>query len=185
MPSINEFKSMVAGGSGLALANRFKISFTLPASARANLAEMYDESVDGETLNLLCDATGLPGRQIMTIDYQAHKQNIKIPYGFINEDVNFTFLLTSDYYVKKVFDAWTKSTINFNTYRANYLTNHITNIEIIQQHKGKERDEDIYGVRLINAYPTTIGMIGLENTAENTIQKLAVTITYENFEILD
>lgn len=163
----------------------------------------------------------------MTIDYQAHKQVIKVPYGFMNEDVTFTFLLTGDYHVKKVFDAWSEAIINFSDYRAKYLEDHVSTIQIYQtvndntispgsgdteqvsgagaapvsgnglDNQGKSilpafkvageavSEPKIYGVRLINAYPVTISGVNLDNTAENTIQKLSVIMTYENFEVLE
>ena len=161
----------------------------------------------------------------MTLDYQAHKQVIKIPYGFMNEDVTFTFLLTGDYHVKKVFDAWSEAIINFSDYRAKYLVDHVSTIQIYQTlnddgiplpgdalpdqisgagaspitgngldnqgvsvlprfEVGADRHAKIYGVRLINAYPVTISGVNLDNTAENTIQKMQVIMTYENFEVL-
>lgn len=220
MPSIDTFKSQIAKRNGLAMANRYRAVITLPPSISGKFPGT-------ESLDLLCDATGLPGRQIMTIDYQAHKQVIKVPYGFMNEDVTFTFLLTGDYHVKKVFDAWSEAIINFSDYRAKYLEDHVSTIQIYQtvndntispgsgdteqvsgagaapasgnglDNQGKSilpafkvageavSEPKIYGVRLINAYPVTISGVNLDNTAENTIQKLSVIMTYENFEVLE
>lgn len=221
MPSIDDFKSQLAKRNGLAMANRYRAVITLPQSISGKFPGT-------ESLDLLCDATGLPGRQIMTIDYQAHKQVIKVPYGFMNEDVTFTFLLTGDYHAKKVFDAWSEAIINFSDYRAKYLVDHVSTIQIYQTSNNASMsspssditkqvsgagatpisgngldnqgvsvlpafavsgetitEPKIYGVRLINAYPVTISGVNLDNTAENTIQKLSVIMTYENFEVLE
>lgn len=219
MPSIDDFKAQLSKRNGLAMANRYRAVITLPPS----IAGKFPET---EALDLLCDATGLPGRQIATIDYQAHKQVIKVPYGFLNEDVTFTFLLTGDYHAKKVFDAWAESIIDFSNYRAKYLDQHVSTIQIYQtannasaasqgndtrvvsagaatnDTRGLDNqgvsvlqpfvvagetvtEPKIYGIRLINAYPVTISGINLENTAESTVQKLSVVMTYENFEVLE
>jgi hypothetical protein len=43
-------------------------------------------------------------------------------------------------------------------------------------------DSVIYEAVLHNAFPISIGSLSLDNQAENTIQKLTVTVAYENFE---
>jgi hypothetical protein len=219
MPSIDDFKAQLSRRNGLAMANRYRAVISLPPSISGRFPETA-------ALDLLCDATGLPGRQITTIDYQAHKQVIKVPYGFMNEDVTFTFLLTGDYHAKKVFDAWAESIIDFSNYRAKYLDQHVSTIQIYQTSNNASSvsqgndtrtvsagtatndtrgldnqgvsvlppfvvagetvtEPKIYGVRLMNAYPVTISGVNLDNAAENTIQKLSVVMTYENFEVLE
>ena len=41
----------------------------------------------------------------------------------------------------------------------------------------------VYTVQLHNAYPTGINAITLDNTAESTIQKVTVNMTYETFVV--
>lgn len=188
MPSIEEFKAAVTAHGGLAAANRFRVEISLPESVRVNYPDI-------KQLNLLCDTAILPGRQINTFDYVAQKQAIKMPNGFVNEDVSFTFLLTNDYYAKRVFDAWMGSVIDFNGYRAMYWKDYVSNITVYQQSKGNNTEstppsyftptaeKDVKGVKLINAYPISISGIGFDNSAENTIQKLTVSFAYENFVI--
>lgn len=186
MPSINDLKTMLVGRNSLAVTNRYKATFGLPSSVKPLLPKYGVVAGNyADSLNLMCDATSLPGRQIMTLDYQAHKQAVKVPYGFLNEDITFTFLLTGDYYAKKVFDAWTEAVINFKDYRAKYLDTYTTNINVYQMHKTETGEIPIYGVSLIKAYPITIGGMPLDNTAENSIQKLSVVMTYENFEVIE
>lgn len=180
MPSIQDLQSIITQRAGLAVTNRYQVIFNLPPAVNIILPEASTESA--RQLNLMCDATSLPGRQISTIDYVSNKQVVKVPYGFINEDVTFTFLLTNDFYAKKVFDAWAKSIMDFKTYRANYLFDHVSDIQVNQMAKGESGESNIYGVVLKNAYPVTIGNVNLENTAENNIQKFSVVMTYENFE---
>jgi hypothetical protein len=170
MSSINDLKSQLIKRSGPAHQNRFKLMATLPPAVRS--------LTNSEDLNILCENCTLPGRQINTFDYQLLRQSIKIPNGYINEDVNFTFLLTNDYHIKKVFDLWSSSTIDFSTYRAKYLNSYAGTFEIWQLDKD---DKQVYGVRLNNAFPISLTGIGLDNNAENTIQKFNVTVAYEDF----
>ena len=39
----------------------------------------------------------------------------------------------------------------------------------------------VYGVRLEGAFPITVNAVNLDSNAENTIQKMSVTLSYENF----
>ena len=51
---------------------------------------------DPRDISILCESVNLPGRQITTIDYQAERQSIKVPYSAMNEDVTMSFILTND-----------------------------------------------------------------------------------------
>ena len=94
-------------------------------------------------------------------------------------------LLTNDYLAKTVFDSWASAIVDFNSYRMNYRKDYAANVEIIQMAIGpKDSDEDtpVYGVTLFNAFPTNVSAITLENTAENSVQRLSVSMAYERFE---
>ena len=133
---------------------------------------------DPRDITILCESCTLPGRQIMTLDYQTFRQPEKLPYGYINEDVTFSFLLTNDYYVKKLFDKWQNLIINNDTYRIRYQEEFVTDVVIQQLNKA---NLPVYGVVLKGAYPISFNSVPLDNTAENSIQKCTVTFTYEDF----
>jgi len=189
--SIENLKSSIVKHGGVAQENRFAVYMTPPEQTLFNLDlnaiitgalsgtfNVRSLINDPRDIAILCESCTLPGRQILTADYQSIKQSVKIPYGFINEDVTFTFLLTNDYYIKKIFDRWSDQIIGYNNYRANYLVNYVTDVTIVQLNK---KNLPIYKVVLHNAYPVTFNPITLDNNAENTAQKFSVTLTYENF----
>lgn len=225
MPKINEFVAEMKSRKGLAMANRYRVNISLPESLSLGAST-------SRSLDLLCDSATLPGRVITTVDYQAHKQVIKVPTSFANEDVSFTFLLTGDFYAKKIFDKWLDEIVNFDTYKANYLNRHVSQVNIYQTVNDPKKDEpedlvgsptpsvqetptngsnlnpvatepavmmppfvvserresdnpEIYGVTLQGAYPIAVSSINLDNTSENTIQKVTVVMTYENFKVID
>jgi len=190
--SINDFKSIISARGGLAHANRFAVYMTPPQQSLLNL-DVQGSIVnaisgnfnarqlvnDPRDISLLCESCTIPGRQIATLDHQSVKQTIKMPNTFINEDVTFSFILTQDFYIKKIFDAWTKLVIDNEKYRVKYMNEYTTDVIIQQLNKD---NLPIYGIRLKNAYPVTTNAISLDNNAENTPQKVAVTLTYEDFE---
>lgn len=189
--SISNLKSTISKRAGLAVPNKFSIWFTPPTQTILNLdlqgslAAAFSGTFDPRTLindprdvALLCESCSIPGKQISTLETSDIRQPIKIPYSIITEDVTFSFLLTNDYWIKKMFDLWTESIIQTEKYRSNYRNEFSTDV-VIQQlnHKGIP----IYAVKLLNAYPITVNSIELSNTSENTIQKLSITMTYENY----
>ena len=193
MNSIDNLKATLSKKGGVAFANRFQVFFTPPTAALSALASKDIGSLlgslvgggsiknlipDPRDISILCESVTLPGRNINTLDYQADKQAIKIPYGIINEDVVMSFILTNDYAMKKMFDDWMESIFNVEEYRAGYKKDFTTDI-VIQQLN--QKNVPVYGVVLQNAFPTTVAGITLDSNSENTIQKLNVTFSYENY----
>jgi hypothetical protein len=192
MSSIENLKSLISKKGGLAKANRFNVIFTPPKLSLFNFdGEQIISSLltgqfnaknminDPRDISMLCDSVSMPGKQISTIDYQTVKQSIKIPYGTLHDDVNLTFLLTNDYYMKTVFDTWINSIVDVNKYCVSYKKD-ITCDVIIQQLD--EQDVPIYGVKLEGAFPTTMNEIVLSNESTDTIQKLSVSFSYDTYK---
>ena len=190
--SISKLKSSITAHGGVAHENRFAVSFTPPEQTLFNLdlrniiTSLASKTFNpksllnvGNDITILCESCSLPGRQIMTLDYQAEKHAVKRPYSFFNDEVNFTFLLTNDYYMKKMFDKWSDQIMGFSNYRLNYLNDFARDVTISQLNK--EKNYPIYTVVLQRAYPITFNSIALDNTVENSVQKFSVTMAYENF----
>ncbi len=199
---INDLKSVFSKRQGPAHVNRFMIFMTPPSGSLLNLdvnsaitagisalkgggLGSIKNSVAGfvndpRDISLLCESCTLPGRTITTLDYQTTKQSVKIPYSFINEDVTFTFLLTGDYYMRKMFDQWMGKVFDQKNYKLAYKNTYVSDVRIAQLNKN---NIPVYTVKLENAYPTAINAIALDNTSENSIQRVTVNMTYENFEV--
>ena len=198
MNSIDNLKSTISKKGGLAMQNRFQIFFTPPTAnslkslvnkdPKALVGDIAKNAISGGSLknmipdprdiSILCESVQLPGRQITTIDYTADRQTIKIPYGIINEDVTMSFLLTNDFYIKKLFDSWMSGIFDVERYRVGYKKDFTTDI-VIQQLN--QQNIPVYGVRLEGAFPITVNAVNLDSNAENTIQKMSVTLSYENY----
>jgi hypothetical protein len=186
--SIDKLTSTIGKRGGLAKTNRFQVIFTPPQgsllSARGLIGALTSggglKSMinDPRDISMLCENVTLPGRQITTIDYIAEKQAVKIPYAFINEDVTCSFLLTNDYYMKTLFDAWLEQVFDTESYRAKFKKDFTTDV-VIQQLN--EKNIPVYGVRLENAFPTTVAGITLDNNSESAVQKMSVTFSYDNY----
>ena len=186
--SIDNLKSTIGRRGGLAKTNRFQVIFTPPQGNLLSVKGLIGAITSGgglksmindpRDISLLCENVTIPGRQITTLDYQAEKHAVKIPYGFINEDVTCSFLLTNDYYMKTMFDNWLEQVFNTETYRAKFKKDFTSDV-VIQQLN--EKNIPVYGIRLENAFPTTVAGITLDNNSESAVQKINVTFSYDNY----
>jgi len=189
--TIEDIKGAINKHGGLARSNRFNVIITPPTQTLLNLdiqslavsAISGNFSVgnlfnDPREFSLLCESCSFPGRQITTLDYTTFRNSRKIPYQYANEDITFSFHLTSDFYMKKVWERWQQSIIDPKKYLIEYDDKYQSDI-IIQQLDSKNLPT--YGVLLKNAYPIGVNSVALDNNAEGP-QKLSVTVTYEDFE---
>lgn len=192
--SIDDLKAAIGKRGGLSKANRFSVQFTPPQQTLLNLdlqsiaASALSGSFslgglvnDPRDITIFCESCSMPGRLIETIDYSPIDATLKkLPTRVTDEDVTFTFLLTNDYYMKKIFDRWQGSIMDVESHLVNYPTEYKRDV-IIQQLD--ERNTPIYGVRLINAFPTGVNSIELNNASSDTVNQLSVTMAFDNFEV--
>lgn len=94
--SIEQLKSQVGKSGGFAKANQFMVI----------LPQIRSFSMDANEMNLMCTATVLPGRQIMSQDYMLGTVNRKIANGFATTDISLTFMVTNSHSVRQYFEAW-------------------------------------------------------------------------------
>ena len=165
---IDDLKTNIAKRGGLAHANFFAVTFPGPASISPNPF----------LINTICESVQLPGRTITTFEHGMTQQPTKRPYSFINSDVTLTFLITNDFYIKNLFDKWMRCVVNDSDAKVYYKDQYVSDMTI----SVLDREHDmIYKVNLEKAYPIDMSVVELSNTAENTILKLTVTMTYDNY----
>jgi len=181
--TIDQFKATVGKRGGVATTNRFAITITPPTSTLLNLEALLGDGAlvnDPRDINILCQSCSLPGKLIMTGDYDAYGANPrKYPQSSIQEDVAFTFLLTNDFYAKKTFDKWQSSIVDQTSQLVSYDDTYKTDVFI------QELDKDntpVYAVRLRDAYPTSVNSIDLSNANSDAVAEVSVNMTYDFFE---
>ena len=190
MSSIDNLKSLVSKKGGLAKANRFNVIFTPPSQSLLNLdpQSIIGSIISGNfntdnllndprDISILCQSVTLPGTSLSTFEHQDYKQANKFPYTFIDDDVTITFLLTNDYYMRKMFDKWQSNVFSKESYIVGYKKNYAVDV-IIQQLD--EQNTPIYGVKLEKAYPVSYESIELSQETSDTI-KMSVTFAYDKY----
>jgi hypothetical protein len=206
MSSIDQLKSLASSKLGFARQNQFLIELPTKFSGRGNilgqLTTLLTSGIGGSNggdLNLLCAQATLPSKQIATHDRRIGLQNEKVGYGYVVTDVNLTFYLLNDYGIKKYFDAWKESILDEKTGDIKYKKEYVEDIKIHQLRKPIMNlnqnigpininvglgGGSVYSVRLIDAYPTGVQEIQLNNNADGLVE-LTVQMSYTNWEPVD
>ena len=195
LKSIDDLKSTIKSHGGLVMQNRFNVIFNPPTQAllNTNPRNLVNSFLAGgglksfindpRDLSLLAVSTSIPGRQLQTGEHQTFREQKKYITNFIDEDVSMEFLITQDFYMKTIFDNWQKLAFDTNNYTVNYKKEYVADV-IIQQ-IDKEKNLPLYGIKLINAFPVTIGALTLSNESADTVQRFSVTFAYDRFEVDD
>lgn len=187
MPEIDKFKSVISKRGGLAPSNRFAVYMALPLISfdpQNLIAKAFGQGTqspfinDPRDISILCDSVTLPGRQISTTEVQTNMLSIKTPYTYINDDVTMTFFITNDHFMKKYFENWFNRIFDRSKMTMKYRSQYTTDI-ILQQLD--QKDTPTYTVTLKNAFPTSITSYEMTNSGENQVQKLTVTLAYEDW----
>ena len=151
----------------------------LIANALGGNLSLRDLVNDPRDISMLCQTATIPGRQITTFETSDRDASRKIPYGFIDMEVNCTFLLTQDYYMKTIFDNWMQVVFNTNDYHPGYKDDITADVRIQQLNK---KYRPIYGVVLKKAFPVSITDIVLDNSATDSVSSFTITFAYDTWE---
>lgn len=130
MHDIDDFKSLVSQSQGLAKSNLFLVQ--LPSIKREDGSTV----LSGIDLSVLCKASQLPGRQLLTHTRQIGLEHSHIVHGYGVEDVNLTFHVMNDYKVKEYFELWQNLAVDNNTKDVGYFNDYAKNVTIKQLKKG-------------------------------------------------
>jgi hypothetical protein len=147
---IDQIKGQISSKGGVARGNIFRVK--LPSLPGATSTEV----------NLLCSKVNLPGKQIMTYDRTIGMKREKIAYGFVQDDVQMSFLLLNDYGIKKYFETWQSLAVNTDTYELGYKNEYTYQIQIEQLRKGVG----------LPVYSTSLGIPKLPAEIQNRLPKI-------------
>ena len=169
---IDQLKSIIGKRGGIARNNLFEASIFPPPAI--NFSVLRD-------VPILCESTSLPGRQITSFEYPlfSFRQDVKVPNGYLNADLDVTFLMTNDFSIKELFEVWSDFVIDNRSYTINYVRDYCGTVRIQSLNQKKEKN---YEVILLNAWPITLNPIDLDNQTTDDYIRFQVTFTFEDFE---
>jgi T4-like virus tail tube protein gp19 len=184
--SIDDLKSTISKRDGVARSNRFSVYMNIPIIS-ISLTNIVTNLLKGNNalagtvnnprdISVLCETTGMPGFDVNTFETAYGIKRRKMPQAFDQQDIQFTFMVTNDYFSRNFLDTWCNSVINKLDGTINYKSDYASDI-VIQQLDVK--NFPIGGVKLYNAYPISVQEIPLSNNNDNDVTKITATFTYD------
>jgi len=157
--------------SGFARSNRYRVLFE-------------GTEYDPRNLDIMCDSVTIPGRQIFTDEKTTSLKQKKLAYQFGQEDISVTFLLTNEWTAWDFIYEWQKKIIigieNLNSFNLGFREEYSRDIVI--EHLNS-RNDVMKRFRIMNAYPTQLDSIELNNGSENEVIRVNATFVYDNWKL--
>jgi hypothetical protein len=201
MSNIDQLKSLASSKLGFARSNQFLVelptSFNSSGGFLGKIATFLTSgNMGGGNLNLLCSTATLPGKQILTTDRKTGMEFSKVAYGYAVDDVTMSFVALNDYGTRKYFDEWRSQILDEKRQTVAYKNDYAKSVKIHQLRKPIKAlgaslgpininiglgGGSVYSVELLDAFPTTIGQIELNNELDGLVQ-INVTLSYTNWQ---
>ena len=181
--NIQNFISHIGKYNELAHASRFEVRIPLPSSLKGS-------SFGTRELSFQCEGAEFPGRNISMIEYRHHAFTQRVPHVLNYTDVNLVFMCNNQFLEKKFFDSWMNSMIPSASGIVQYFRsasgeNNFSSEIVIRQYDGRGKEGaaqldslPIYGVKLIDAIPTSVAPLSLSWTDES-YHRLQVSFTFK------
>ena len=170
--SIEQIKGEISRGGGVAKGNLYRV--ILPVIPELYINQNGLSVATPQSLNVLCKAVTMPGRQLLTHERTIGTVNQKIAYGYAVEDVSMTFLGLNNYVARKYFEDWQHYAMDENNHQVRYKDEYAKNVTIQQldnQHKV------VYSIQLEKAFPTQVLNIDFSNDNGQPVE-VSVTLSY-------
>lgn len=184
--TLDDMKSTISKRDGLARSNRFNVYMNIPV-INISLTNIITNLIKGNSptsgainnprdVSILCETTGIPGIDFGITETAYGIKRRKYPNSYDQQDIQFTFLVTNDYFAKNFLTSWVNSVVNTMDGTFNYKNEYASDI-IIQQLD--TRNNVLGGAKLYNAYPVSIQEIPLGNNHDNDVTRVTATFTYD------
>ena len=190
MTDINKFLSHFK--SGIASPARYRVRFNLPKGI-PNISGSAWESTEGnirrwqadlngtEKINVFCHTCTMPQRSLMTYEHKQLNAPYKVPYSQSYDPVSFVFYGDGDLSARRYFEIWQNAVVNIQSNTMNFYSEYVSDVIIEQLNT---EGNPTYGVQLIEAYPMSVTAMDYSYSNQNTIQNIAIVLTYKYWKNL-
>ena len=153
--------------------NRFEVFINTP---RSLLLTSKNKS-NAEAVSLYCEMASLPPVNISTKSFKIFGPTYQRPFGaeYGGEGISLTFHVDRDMQVKKFFDEWTARVVDPDSGLVGYQDDYISTIRLRQL---DEQDNVTYEIELSEAFPRSLNLLELNNSAQNQTHRLNVLFAY-------
>ena len=151
--------------------NRFEVFINAPSSlTNKNVA-------NSGAVSLYCEMASLPPVNISTKSFKIFGPTYQRPFSaeYGGEGISLTFHVDRDMQVKKFFDDWTSRVVDPDSGFVGFQEDYISTIRLRQLN---EQDEVTYELELEEAFPRSVNLLELNNSAQNQTHRLNVLFAY-------
>jgi len=173
MANITDFKAQMFGGG--ARPNQFRVDLTFPSFVSSGLG-----TIIGLNSQFLCKASQLPASTVTNVEifYRGRPVNFAGERTF--QPWSITVYNDTTFSIRNAMEAWSNGVSNFTG--TNGLTSardYQVDLSVYQLDRNGEAPIKQY--TFINAYPVSIGQIGLDYDQNNVIETFDVEFQYDYF----
>lgn len=168
--NLREFQSTV-NQIGLAEVNRFEMFINAPPTLGLE---------DARLPSLLCEITNFPPLNVfvkpLNIYGPAHQRPVSLDYG--GDGLAASFYVDQDMRVKRFFEDWIWKISDPVSHNISYQGNYACDITIKQLNR---KEDEVYEVNLIDAFPRSMNLMDLNNSAQNQVHRLTIVFAFRRW----
>ena len=191
--TLGRFMANIAQGEGFARPTRYLVRIFLPN--KLTVGDSRDEdggvisagvnTIGGQELSrnvgMMCNKITMPSRSVASEPHQIYGPKREMPYAYtFGDTIEATFYADKFLRQRAFFETWQKLIFDLNTHNIKYYDDYTSQVDILQlgQYDAEEdRDRIVYGVRLYEVYPKTIGSIEYAYGGEGIVE-IPITLQY-------
>lgn len=135
------------------------------------------KSKSAASLEIMCSMSAFPGVSIDTTQMNNDGNHIKVANNISQNDIDFTFIVGSDFFEKQILDAWRRLIYDPHTIKMGYWDDYSVDIVIEQL---DTMDNVIYRIHLTGAYPINFSSIELDKGATDQYHQYNLLFTFNH-----
>jgi hypothetical protein len=190
--TLGRFMANIAQGEGFARPTRYLVRVFLPNKLTIDSRDDDGGVVSGgvntiggqelaRNVGMMCNKITMPSRSVASEPHQIYGPKREMPYAYtFGDTIEATFYADKFLRQRAFFETWQKLVFDLNTHNIKYYDDYTSQVDILQlgQYDAEEdRDRIVYGVRLYEVYPKTIGSIEYAYGGEGIVE-IPITLQY-------
>lgn len=178
--------------NGVAKPTKFRLEMSLPKGARGTMVNTESRSGNirnvernlntKDSVSIKCHTMSTPRRGFNTFEVTQNNIKFKMPYGVTYEPVTFSFYADARLDSLKYFEVWQAAVMNYSDNTMNFFDEYTSDINLFIL---DDEGNDVYGIKLIQAYPTNLSPIELSYGNVNNLLNINVTFNYRYYLTMD
>lgn len=129
------------------------------------------------TLQAMCSMAAFPGVSIDTSPMNQDGNHIKVANNISQQDVDFVFIVATDFFEKQILDTWRKLIYDPHNIKMGYWDDYTVDIILEQL---DTMDNVVYRMYMTGAYPLNFSSIELDKGAADQYHQYTLSFTFNH-----